>query len=493
MPGSSPAPLSGRPALGRESSRLVETPPPSPFQQYWTLVAAALALATLLAWLYGNTRVTLLVGNLVVLCCVRVPYPRAALVAAALLSALWVAAALVAPGTAYPRLSPPDAALALAVTWVSALFVHRAVLAVRKGSDASFKALADISHALDQSAIVAMTDVHGTIRSVNQKFCDISKYSAAELLGQDHRLVNSGYHSKEFIRGLWRTIAQGRIWRGELRNRAKDGSFYWVDTTIVPFLDPHGKPYQYVAIRYDITERKRSEAQLRQQESLARLGEMAAVVAHEVRNPIAGIKGALQVVGSRLPAGTRDRDVLNEVTLRLDGLNELVQDLLLFARPGLPQKQQISSHAAVQATIDLMRRDPQASGVAVQIVGQDVLLDVDRQQLGTVLLNLLLNAAQAQQGTGRITVETDRLDGMVQLRIRDTGPGIPADIRGHIFEPFFTTKHRGTGLGLATARRLTELNDGSIQVDCPEGGGTVVVLAFPAAPSPPGPVADAGN
>src|SRR5256714_10663757 len=167
----------------------------------------------------------------------------------------------------------------------------------------SLKELADLKFALDESAIVAITDQRGVINYVNDKFCEISKYTREELLGQDHRIINSGYHPKEFIRGLWTTIAQGQVWRGELRNRARDGSIYWVDTTIVPFLNAEGKPRQYLAIRSDITQRKAMEQQLADQAALTQLGQLAAVVAHEVRNPLAGLKGSPQVLPVRAVTG----------------------------------------------------------------------------------------------------------------------------------------------------------------------------------------------
>src|SRR5512134_4011163 len=231
------------------------------------------------------------------------------------------------------RLPLPYAAgvLYLVVAAASAALVIRFGRLERQSS-ANLQQLADVKSAIDHAAIVATTDVTGRITYVNDKFCEISQYSREELIGQDHRIINSGHHPQAFIRDLWRTIAAGRVWHGELRNKAKDGSYYWVDTTIVPFLNARGKPYQYIAIRADITARKAAERRLAEQAALARVGQMAAVVAHEVRNPLAGIKGAMQVLMARRQPGDAEITVMRDITERIDALGELINDLMVFAR-----------------------------------------------------------------------------------------------------------------------------------------------------------------
>jgi PAS domain S-box-containing protein len=423
---------------------------------------------------------------LVVLAALRAADPRAALGAAVISSVLvWTDALLTRHRFDDPGQWILNPALVLAVIWGAAFLVHRYMVVARAWMDRSLKELEDIKYALDQSAIVATTDTRGTIKYVNDKFCEIAKYSREELIGRDHRIINSGHHPKALIRDLWQTIANGRIWKGELRNRAKDGSHYWVDTTIVPFLDEHGRPYQYMAIRYDISERKRSEDLLREQAALARLGEMAAVVAHEVKNPLAGIRGALQVISARMPPESRDRAVVGDILARLDSLNEMVHDLLLFARPRMPKLAPVLLGPLIEATALLLKKDPDLAGVDVTITaGAHHTVEADSELLQIVFSNLLLNAAQAMSGHGHVTVRVERRDGCCDVRIQDTGPGMPADVRERMFEPFFTTKHRGTGLGLSTAKRLVDLHHGQIGAECPAAGGTIVTVTLPASRVP---------
>jgi PAS domain S-box-containing protein len=446
------------------------------------LAAAFIAAAVFVADLYlpSDLGVSATYG-LVVLLGLFASSPTYAINASVVVTFLMVLGAWLAHWDETGAYHLANRALALAGIWVSAALVT-GYRRVGKALDRSAKNLADTKAAIDQAAIVATTDVSGRITYVNDKFCEISKYSREELLGQDHRLINSGYHPKEFIKGLWQTIANGGIWRGEIRNRAKDGSFYWVDTTIVPFLNDRGKPYQYMAIRSDITERKRSEALLREQAALARLGEMAAVVAHEVKNPLAGIRGSLQVIGGRMPGESRDRTVLRDIVDRLDSLNNIVDDLLVFARPREPKFAPVVLHDLLRSTAALLKKDPAHAATHLDVADTHVVVRADPEQLQLVIVNLLLNAAQATHDQGHVRVDVSTIDAVCRIAISDNGPGIPEEVRERIFEPFFTTKHRGTGLGLPTAKRVIERHGGSIDIQCPPTGGTVVTVSLPLEP-----------
>jgi PAS domain S-box-containing protein len=341
--------------------------------------------------------------------------------------------------------------------------------------------LEHIRYALDQAAIVAMTDVSGRIKYVNRMFCEVSKYERDELIGQDHRILNSGFHSKEYIRVLWRTIANGEIWRGELRNRAKDGSIYWVDTTIVPFLDEAGKPWQYMAIRYEVTDRKRQEQRLLEQAALSSIGEMAAVVAHEVRNPLAGIRGGMQILATLFPEVAEGRELIGDIVARVDSLNAVLTDLLAFARVREIQASAIEVSSLIGDLVSSMTLDPSVAGIEVVTdPGSGLVVNADADQLRLVFTNLVLNAAQAMHHRGCITLSATPEDAnTVAITVADTGPGIPVEIRARVFEPFFSTKHKGSGLGLPTARRIVEAHGGRMTIDSSPTGGTAVRVILP--------------
>jgi signal transduction histidine kinase len=258
-----------------------------------------------------------------------------------------------------------------------------------------------------------------------------------------------------------------------------------VDTTIVPFLNERGKPYQYTAIRSDITARKSFEAQLREQESLARLGQMAAVVAHEVKNPLAGVKGAVEVIRKRRTAGDPDQPILREIVSRIDALNDLIQDLLLFARPRPLKPSPLDLRAVIAEIVAGVQRDGAAAQLQMNVDGPECPMVGDRELLRAAFLNLILNAVQAMSGGGRIDVRLTPLGGAFEVAISDSGPGIAPDIRDQVMQPFFTTKTQGGGLGLPIAARSIALHGGSLSLTCPPEGGTVVIARVPVKPAAP--------
>ena len=243
-----------------------------------------------------------------------------------------------------------------------------------------------------------------------------------------------------------------------------------------------GKPYQYMAIRHEVTERREAEARLRRQETLARLGELSAVVAHEVRNPLAGISGALQVIGSRLPADSRDQAVLHTIQERIASLDGMLQELLLFSRPTVPSPGLHRMRAVVDEAARALRDDPALADVAIAVTGADPTVQVDREQMHCVFLNVLLNAAQAMGRRGVIDIEIATTDGHCEVTIADRGRGVVPDRLEKVFQPFYTTKHRGTGLGLPIARRI--VHGGMLTASARHGGGVVMRVSLPAAGMP---------
>jgi two-component system CheB/CheR fusion protein len=409
-----------------------------------------------------------------------------------------VAVAVIASGALLVQTAGGDAILPLSrIPWVSLTVLWTAACAavlftapraatsvsvdrMTRAMQQSLKGLDEMRYALDQAAIVAITDHRGIITYVNDKFCEISKYSRAELLGQDHRIVNSGYHTKESMRELWRTIARGRIWRGELRNRAKDGSIYWVDTTIVPFLDGRGKPRQYLAIRSDITKRKEAEAQLREQAALTHLGQVTAMVAHEVRNPLAGLRGSLEVIAGRFDDASRERVVISSMIARIDGLNAKISDLLQYVRPLTARLERIDATALAVQVASSARVTMGGGSAEIPVIGSRVFVRADAEMLRTILLNLVLNACQAA-GTAGVDIELSVGAGVGLIAVRDRGPGIPASVRARLFEPFVTTRPEGTGLGLSIVKQLIDRQGGKVSLLERETGGTLAVVELPLA------------
>ena len=370
----------------------------------------------------------------------------------------------------------------------------------RDALERSLKELADIKFALDQSTIVAITDQQGTINYVNDEFCRISKYSRPELLGQDHRIINSAFHPKEFIRGLWTTIASGSVWKGELRNRAKDGSIYWVDTTIVPFLNSEGKPYQYVAIRHDITQRKAAEEEVRKQAAelqraaqLSFVGELAAGLAHEIKNPLAGIQGAVDILIRRRDKNDPEREALEGMRHEVVRIDNTVRALLDRARPRLvsvvhESLTDIVDRAVSLAKAQLVDAATRGHHVTVEFEPPEdpIKIPIDAAQIEDAVLNLIINAIEAtQSGSVKVRVarsQVERLNVQEEeaiIEVEDDGRGISEEDLARIFNPFFTTTSTGTGLGLPAVRRIARLHGGRVEVTSTLGKGSLFTIYLP--------------
>jgi two-component system sensor kinase FixL len=330
---------------------------------------------------------------------------------------------------------------------------------------------------------IIVIDSRGRVEAFNRAAERLFGYRESEILGRNvsalmpspYREEHDGYLSRYLHTGHAKIIGIGR----EVTGRKADGTLFPLHLSVGEML--LGGERKFTGILHDLSSRVRMEEQLREQAALVRLGEMAAVIAHEVKNPLAGIRGAVQVIGGRLPKESREAAVVGEVLSRIDTLNGLIQDLLLFARPPQPKPAPVDVSPLVLTTAVLLNSDPALSRVRIDVEGSSPPLAADAELLKIVFLNLLVNSAHAMRGEGRIQVTIGVANGYCRVAVADAGPGIPPEIREKIFTPFFTTKARGTGLGLPTAKRLVEAHQGTIQIDCPPGGGTTVTIQLPLA------------
>lgn len=379
-----------------------------------------------------------------------------------------------------------------------------------KGLFESQKDNYELRRSLDESAIVAITDKKGIITYANQKFCDISKYSEKELIGQNHRILKSGHHQPSFYQNLWNTISSGHIWQGDVKNRAKDGTFYWVRTTIVPFLDENDEPEEYIAIRIDVTENYNNVQKLQDNELLIKKqlneiietnrqkDEFASMVSHELKTPLVPILGYAEMLqdpnllGSGLkPAQT---EAVNEVIINAKRLEKLVLDVLEAQRLEMGQLKFRLEEIRIPEFMEEVFRTllPFTLDKKIRFLNETKHMNKtmisDKNRLIEVFTNLVQNAVDfVDKDNGMITVSASEMGDNTLFSVRDNGPGIPIEKRTWVFAKFYqidtsiARKHGGTGLGLVICKGIIEALGGKIWFDSVINKGTIFYFTIPKA------------
>jgi PAS domain S-box-containing protein len=375
---------------------------------------------------------------------------------------------------------------------------------------------------LDVHAIVSICDASGDITYVNDKFCQRSGYRQSELIGKNHRLIKSSEHPPELFDTLWQTISQGKIWQGELCNRAKNGDLFWVNTSIVPFLDDHGKPYQYISIHTDISHLKQVTAELsRHRDHLETLveerthelveakqaaeaasrakSEFLSNMSHEIRTPMNGVIGMADVLCNTLQDERHirmARMIHDSARAHLAVLNEILDfSLLDTSKVELESKpfsiqsllQDISSQMSDQAAAQHVEFIPSTEAQLPACSLGDV------HRLRQVIHHLVSNAIKFSSGlprSGQVRLEThlhhaEATRDWFEIRVIDNGTGMNDDTLSRLFQPFSqadastTKRHGGTGLGLVISHLLVKLMGGRIEVQSQLGAGSTFTLHLP--------------
>lgn len=362
-----------------------------------------------------------------------------------------------------------------------------------------------VEYALDQHAIVATTDPRGIIKYVNQKFCEISKYSSEEIFDQPCfliDLVNSGHRPKTFNRRMWSTVSSGRVWNGEIKNRAKDGAFFWTDTTIVPFTDEHNKITQYIAICNDITKRKQAECELTNAKDVAENANSAkdsflATMSHEIRTPLGGILSMLELLGYT-PLDNDQKETLLAALTSAESLLRILNDILDWSKIEAKKLElaprPTSITQLIHSVVNTYARVASAKNL-ILTPNIDACLSsahlVDPLRLSQILNNFVSNALKFTD-RGQVVVKAELLDRhenceVVCFSVTDTGIGISEDLQSHMFQDYNQLSadtarlYGGTGLGMAICRRLVELLGGQIGLkSVPQEGSTFsITLKLP--------------
>jgi PAS domain S-box-containing protein len=354
--------------------------------------------------------------------------------------------------------------------------------------------------AIDEAAIVAVTDKRGVITYVNKKFCAISKYSEDELVGKTHRIINSHHHSKEFFAEMWQTISQGQVWEGEIKNRAKDDTYYWVHTTIVPFMDEAGKPEKYIAVRYEITERKLAEEQLKVyakklEVSNQELQDFASVAAHDLQEPLRKI----QSFADRIRVKAKDSlssevmDYLERMQSSAKRMQILINDLLTYSRVTTKAKpfSTISLEQIIkQVCSDLEVRIEQSQGKV--ICHQLPSIEADATQMHQLFLNLINNGLKFHKPnqspvieiSAKLIAQESGFSGPAcRISVKDNGIGFDEKYLDRIFTIFQRLhgrhEYEGTGIGLAVCRKIVDRHGGTLTARSQPGQGAAFIVTLP--------------
>lgn len=352
---------------------------------------------------------------------------------------------------------------------------RRADFALRR-SEARWRAVID--SAVDGILVI---DRRGRLESFNPAAERLFGYRAEEVLGQNVSILmpepyateHDGYLRRYLETRDPRIIGSGR----DVTGRRRDGSTFPLHLSVAE-ASIEGET-KFTGIVRDLTDRVAMEVQLRHESGLARIGELAAVLAHEVKNPLAAVSGAIQMLAGLLPPEGEEQRVVEEVLQRIDGLSNLMSDLLLYARPPQPSIMPIDVAELLQSVVSFLKADPAWQGVDVALDGKPARIAADPHLVKIALQNLLMNAMQAMRGRGTIGVIVSEVGHMAHVDVVDSGPGMSAAVQARVFTPFFTTKARGTGLGLATVRRIAESHSGAVSILRTSASGTAMRLSIP--------------